>query len=67
MRNIDVANDDIYRYKISYIRPVSKTVAINCRYDKDRDIIDALKASGNMSNFIKKAIREYIAGGGKQL
>ena len=60
-----MANDDIYRYKISYIRPVSKTVAINCRYDKDRDIINALEASGNISKFIKKAIREYIAGGEK--
>jgi len=55
----------MYRYKISYIRPVSKTVAINCRYDKDRDIINALEASGNISKFIKKAIREYIAGGEK--
>ena len=52
-------------YCVKYQKQHYKLVAIKCRKDSDKDILDILKASGNASEYCKRAIRYYLENGGK--
>ena len=52
-------------YIAEYQKTHYKLVAVKFRRDTDKDIIEPMVASGNCSEFCKRAMREYIKNGGK--
>lgn len=62
-------SQEYFERKQEYIKKYQKEnyklIAIKLRKDADKDLLEALQQSGNISNFCKKALRYYLEKGGE--